>query len=325
VGVTIIGVLVAYEVFHLITQLTITRWRGLTSEGKESIIRVFILAINGLFYILMRRAVIGEVMQVGKDVFRHLENPIAFTEPGLTKVLSIAWINVYYLGLLVFPLSQSCDYSFDCIPLVTSPLSDPRVIIMALVLLSTMVVALRAVYSGVVGQHFELATGLTWLILPFLPSTHIFLEIGTLVAERLLYLPSIGYCLLLAYALDNLIQFMSGDEPAAPVVAAPSTPGGKKKKGEGQGEPLLKLSAGDKNLLSVALVLVAVFFGLLVARNIDWHNDESRSPPVIRLFRCSFCLNAVLFFVFSFDSRPLPGRAQGVPPECQGPLQPRDS
>eukprot|EP00511_Aplanochytrium_stocchinoi_P005860 CAMPEP_0204839706 /NCGR_PEP_ID=MMETSP1346-20131115/35191_1 /ASSEMBLY_ACC=CAM_ASM_000771 /TAXON_ID=215587 /ORGANISM="Aplanochytrium stocchinoi, Strain GSBS06" /LENGTH=386 /DNA_ID=CAMNT_0051976623 /DNA_START=352 /DNA_END=1512 /DNA_ORIENTATION=- len=39
---------------------------------------------------------------------------------------------------------------------------------------------------------------LVWIGIPFSPSSHIFVTIGTLVAERLLYIPSIGFALLVA-------------------------------------------------------------------------------------------------------------------------------
>lgn len=40
---------------------------------------------------------------------------------------------------------------------------------------------------------------LGWMVVPFLPASHVFLNVGTMIAERLLYLPSIGYCLFLVY------------------------------------------------------------------------------------------------------------------------------
>lgn len=37
-----------------------------------------------------------------------------------------------------------------------------------------------------------------WLLVPYLPVSHIFVTVGTLVAERTLYMPSIGFVLLAA-------------------------------------------------------------------------------------------------------------------------------
>lgn len=49
-----------------------------------------------------------------------------------------------------------------------------------------------------------LLLSLSLLILPFLPATNLLFYVGFVVAERLLYIPSMGYCLLVALGLNNL-------------------------------------------------------------------------------------------------------------------------
>lgn len=41
--------------------------------------------------------------------------------------------------------------------------------------------------------------GLALLVLPFLPASNLFFPVGFVVAERVLYMPSMGWCLLVAY------------------------------------------------------------------------------------------------------------------------------
>lgn len=48
-----------------------------------------------------------------------------------------------------------------------------------------------------------LTLGLVLLVVPFLPACNIFFRVGFVIAERVLYLSSAGYCLLLAYALGH--------------------------------------------------------------------------------------------------------------------------
>eukprot|EP00981_Chlorochromonas_danica_P015886 scaffold14720_cov172-Ochromonas_danica.AAC.11 len=48
---------------------------------------------------------------------------------------------------------------------------------------------------------FSLLDGCIWLLVPFLPASGLVFRLGTLLAERLMYLPSVGYCLLLTVAL----------------------------------------------------------------------------------------------------------------------------
>lgn len=45
--------------------------------------------------------------------------------------------------------------------------------------------------------------GLTILIIPFLPASNIFFNVGFVLAERTLYIPSAGYCLLIVIGLEK--------------------------------------------------------------------------------------------------------------------------
>ena len=42
------------------------------------------------------------------------------------------------------------------------------------------------------------------VVVPFLPASNIFIRVGFVVAERVLYLPSAGYCLLVALGVAAL-------------------------------------------------------------------------------------------------------------------------
>ena len=48
--------------------------------------------------------------------------------------------------------------------------------------------------------------GLSLVIFPFLPASNLFFPVGFVVAERVLYLPSMGFCMLVAYGAHRLIQ-----------------------------------------------------------------------------------------------------------------------
>lgn len=45
------------------------------------------------------------------------------------------------------------------------------------------------------------------LVIPFLPATNIFFRVGFVIAERVLYLPSVGFCLLVILGLRQLAVF----------------------------------------------------------------------------------------------------------------------
>ena len=48
--------------------------------------------------------------------------------------------------------------------------------------------------------------GLSLMIIPFVPASNLFFPVGFVVAERVLYLPSMGFCLLVAYGAYRLTQ-----------------------------------------------------------------------------------------------------------------------
>lgn len=44
---------------------------------------------------------------------------------------------------------------------------------------------------------------LAWIAFPFLPASNLFFPVGFVVAERILYMPSMGFCLLIAYGYEK--------------------------------------------------------------------------------------------------------------------------
>ena len=47
---------------------------------------------------------------------------------------------------------------------------------------------------------------LAMLVVPYLPASNVVVHVGFVVAERILYLPSSGWCLLFAIGLSTIIK-----------------------------------------------------------------------------------------------------------------------
>ncbi|XP_049318038.1 protein O-mannosyl-transferase TMTC2 [Bactrocera dorsalis] len=92
-----------------------------------------------------------------------------------------------------------------------------------------------------------LLMALSFLTLPFIPATNLFFYVGFVVAERLLYLPSVGYCLLAGYGVGKLMERVR-------------SPAARKRK--------VALILGLSLLLSV-------LGARTVQRNYDWYDEES--------------------------------------------------
>ena len=134
--------------------------------------------------------------------YRRIENPLTGLS-GLPFAMSNAWVQVSYASLLLFPFHLSCDYSYDCVPLVMSA-SDPRNVASLAFFAAILAASIQAARACTVRAHLHqpFALGMALLFIPMLPASNVFFLVGTFVAERLLYLPSCGLCVLIAACMS---------------------------------------------------------------------------------------------------------------------------
>ena len=148
--------------------------------------------------------------------FSYVDNPISHgwqqlpsedtlfgppATPPLTRVLSAGYISAYYLWLLVWPLTLSPDYSYAAFPLVES-YDDPRNVASALAAVSLLLAGVCAML-GRGGGRVGSTMAYLFVVLPLLPACQLFLPVGTVLGERLLYTPSIGYCLVFGWSCEG--------------------------------------------------------------------------------------------------------------------------
>lgn len=119
-----------------------------------------------------------------------VDNPAAaaaFPAGRLTALGAVA----RYAGLLLWPRYLSADYSYDQIPIIRSP-ADPLA-------LTGLFLVVLAVGGGVWLMRRWPAASFALLLIAITaaPISNLIVFIGTLLAERLMYLPSLGFCLLL--------------------------------------------------------------------------------------------------------------------------------
>ena len=88
--------------------------------------------------------------------------------------------------------------------------------------------------------------GLAWIIAPLLPASHI-IPLGTVLAERLLYVPSLGYSILIGLGVERYLSKMGKKQLQSYVTAA----------------------------IPAAVILLAIFTSSILQRNRDWRSNES--------------------------------------------------
>ena len=173
------------------------------SFGYSSVIRV-IASICFLFALLSHRVKMNNGTLYKWTI---LENHISILPHFKERALSYSQTHFWYIFKLIYPKYLCFDYGYSCLPLV-HVLSDVRNILPLLTYLSFIFLSLYSLIS----MRFDVLVSLILILLPLLPALNIFFPVGTVLAERLLFLPSAGYCLLLSEMLIgdlNVSNFLS--------------------------------------------------------------------------------------------------------------------
>ena len=126
-----------------------------------------------------------------------MENHITLQGETMTRILSYAQTHVWYAVKLIYPYHLCFDYGYHCLPIVRSVFNCLNVL--PLFLYSSLLCVM--VYC--VGHHRQLLFALCLLVFSLFPALNILFPVGTTLAERLLYIPSMGYCLAIGIALDS--------------------------------------------------------------------------------------------------------------------------
>ena len=169
------------------------------------------MALAGLAYLAVRPA-------MPAPHFPFTDNPITgagFVAAKLTAVKVIG----KYLWLLAWPARLSCDYSYRAIPLVTGDLGSWE----NWKAVGALAVCLGALGLAVYGWRRDrpLFFFVTLFFVALAPTSNLVVTFGTIMAERLLYLPAIGFAGCLVLAVEGAAgRFAKARPMAAPAVLA---------------------------------------------------------------------------------------------------------
>eukprot|EP01090_Pellita_catalonica_P021318 TRINITY_DN7952_c0_g1_i1.p1 TRINITY_DN7952_c0_g1~~TRINITY_DN7952_c0_g1_i1.p1 ORF type:complete len:727 (-),score=77.63 TRINITY_DN7952_c0_g1_i1:89-2269(-) len=178
-----------------------------TRTGKEDISPIRKGAVTrwlGIGYVsimlLLHRFVYVQPEQTPSSDIQFLSNPMTGTS-GVAWFFSLLYNQFSAVLLLVWPKALSHDYSYGCIPLVESTI-DIKVILGLLLI----VAFVSGIIFAVKKKNLKLLIAFAWVLLPLLPYTQVFGFTNVLFRERWLYIPSLGFCLLLAMGLRVLYK-----------------------------------------------------------------------------------------------------------------------
>lgn len=186
----------------------------------------FLLVFSG--YMILRYFLVGFKHYPVADVTNSPYIYASATEAFATKMY-VLW---KYILLLLFPYSLTTEYGYNQVPyigIVSAPFVLSGLLVSGLLLFSLSAIRRRSIYSFCILFFFAtLSVGSNFLF-----------DLGTTMAERMLFLPSLGYCL----ALASL--FLSIQTP---------------------------LRGTSAVVISAVLVLFSI---KTIARNAEWKNNET--------------------------------------------------
>ena len=178
-----------------------------SGEPLGSRLRRKALALSGLLVPFAALAAVRVFAMGGlvskKEAFFDLDNPLA-PLPHLLRAANGLWLLLSYVAKTFVPLGLSADHSAHALDLITS-LADPRAgagLAFVLALAAAGLAALRRQPLVSLGIAFFLGT--------ILPTSNVFFPIGTIYADRLAYLPSVGLVAAAAGLAAALPSFSAG-------------------------------------------------------------------------------------------------------------------
>mmetsp|Transcript_32315 Transcript_32315/g.78876 ORF Transcript_32315/g.78876 Transcript_32315/m.78876 type:complete len:716 (+) Transcript_32315:72-2219(+) len=225
------------------TQLHQLRYKR--TDAWSFVIRTIILAIQTLIVVAWRYYLNGE----SSPDFIEEQNPAGFAKDRFTRAFSVSWVYCLYIRDALWPYYLCPDWSGLSIDLVTN-IKDPR----AVLVLTLWYFTAQSLWTMIVGVKFPerilssrnnesqplskaerierrkaKARQLWWnettlnqinmsiwafTFAPFLLSSNILVVVGLMKADRVIYLPLFGFCLLEALLLGKFLKGAKAMRPS---------------------------------------------------------------------------------------------------------------
>lgn len=169
-----------------------------TMDYKKLMIVMAALLISVIIYFILRKIALGGLVNFNKiDV---LNNSLAAAENPSDRIATAVMLVGYYLLLFIFPHPLSFDYSLNTFPTIS--FSDYRFIMTMGVLFVLLFYILKNFRKKDVIVFGILFFGITLSIV-----SNIFLLIEATLAERFLFLPSLGLCVAVVFLMEKEFRF----------------------------------------------------------------------------------------------------------------------
>ncbi|OQS06981.1 transmembrane and TPR repeat-containing protein 4 isoform X1 [Thraustotheca clavata] len=180
-------------------------------------------------------------------VWTKYENEFALMPFGLSKVLTITHLHGWYLWKLLWAQYLCYDYGFKTIDAIQG-IGDIRNVLTLMAYASVVALIFISIRGFRTSPLFIISA---MALCPFIPAANVFFPVGTILAERLLYFPSVGFSLIVGVVID-----------VATTQRAKTT-----------------------TRIIYALAIIIIYIGAMRARarNIEWVDEESLFASSLRV------------------------------------------
>jgi hypothetical protein len=261
-AVAVLGLMGLYDLLYRVQRKRPNWFANLVANFWEFTLKGYVVLIPPFVVLGIVRNRIFERMRPAELPF--VDNPMIGWDFWTARMTAIKVIG-RYLWLLLWPQHLSCDYSYNQIPQVTwrfSNWEDLKALIALISIIAVIVVAIR---------NFHRNKALSFFILlffgTFLPTSNLLRIIGSIMAERFMYLPSIGFAgfvVIATYAVCQRIVPQPGPDSPSQWFSPSATAG-------------------------LVLVLVVIACGVRsYQRNFDWENDVQLWTQAVQVCPNSF-------------------------------------
>ncbi|POM78680.1 Hypothetical protein PHPALM_3768, partial [Phytophthora palmivora] len=201
-GFTTFAILLVYDL------LRTHHYQQVERELRSMKSRLIVTVAVGLLAALVRVWINGEHRQMEWNI---LANNVVMQESRLTRMLSYAHLHAWYLWKLLWPRWLCFDYGYNTIPVIESitDLRNMYTFLAYAVVAIGMYGAITQLWGSTKVAPSSLAMmSIAFGVIPFIPASNILFPVGTVVAERLLYFPSVGFCLLIGCILEQTFSIL---------------------------------------------------------------------------------------------------------------------
>jgi hypothetical protein len=188
-----VPLLVAVEIFIV----------GRSGKGRTAVAATAVVALGVVSYLIARVIVLGGLVPSEGSSFTEVANPLVNESLGV-RLLTAASILGTYLRIFVWPVNLSPSYAYDSLPIARSA-ADPSVWLPLVFLAAVIALAVACVR-----RRPAVTVATVAFLAPYSIVANAAFPIGTMLAERLFYLPSVGLAWLIGLAIVESADHLAG-------------------------------------------------------------------------------------------------------------------